>query len=365
MEIKTTPDITLTEQEKAEAAEGIGWLKSWLTERNKTGKFKNEADGKFEECMDKLDKVTIRISNNHHQQLMEELRAGTLHLTEEAIETYGKGDPKKAIENFEEFHLESLSGKNVAGQWVEDIAEPTVFINLNLCKDVEHGLSSIITHEATHLLGIDKSELISTANIIGDNEGLLFENGDTAYIKENISKDDYWDSSEEIYARIMQMRSDLGLEPTKIYTPEDVAKIREQALKAQEKYEQDLKTDPNTLRPREIPTKIISRYTDEQISFLLNETADLGKQSGNDLKADMSLYAQTTFDKMENITFPADNRDTKTAMQQDAQLAFAKSRVMENTRLKTPAEKSPTPQTKQTTLSPEMMAMRLHNNQYA
>lgn len=362
MEIKTTPDINITPEQTEEIKEGVDWLKNWLTERNKAGKFADEEKGKFDECMNKLENVTIRISNNHHQQLMEELRAGTLHLTEEAIETYGKGDEQKAIENFEQYHLESLSGKNIAGQWVQEIAEPTVFVNLNLCTDVEHGLSSIVTHETTHLLSIDKSETISTANILGDNEGLFFEKGDTAYIKENIRKDDYWDSGNEIYARIMQMRTDLGLDPNKIYTPEDVAKIREQALKAQEKYEQDLKTNPDTLRPKEIPTKIISRYTDEQISFLLNETADLGKQSATDLKTDMSLYAAATFDKMDNIAVSADGRDTKSAMQQDAQLAFAKLRVMDNTRQKSPA---PAPQTKQTTLTPELMAMRLKSNQYA
>lgn len=80
--------------------------------------------------------------------------------------------------------------------------------------------------------------------------GDLRERNEGGMFNENVTPDfEYWDAPHEIYARLMQFRSDNKLDPEKIYTIEDIQNLRQQS------FDYDL----------------LSRYSDNFMYELLND----------------------------------------------------------------------------------------------
>lgn len=80
--------------------------------------------------------------------------------------------------------------------------------------------------------------------------GDLMERNEGGMFNENVTPDfEYWDAPHEIYARLMQFRSDNKLDPEKIYTIEDIQNLRQQS------FDYDL----------------LSRYSDNFMYELLND----------------------------------------------------------------------------------------------
>ena len=379
MEIRS--QIPLSDKQKQDLQEGATWLQDWLTKRQKEGRFVDRVDSdysdedrendapdgkiKYSEAMDKLKNVTICVIDPqegetaqecHDKYIRQLLKEGKLHLTEEALAQYD-GDINRAIE---EYSATTNCGENFVGVYNPDIAEPTVFITKQALD--ENMTASVIAHECTHLIGLSDSEIQITP--ITDNINYVFESKNSEFLQNPEAQyDSYWDSGKEIYARLMQLRHDMGIDPNKTWTKEDVAKMREETKKRTDEYKKKLGLDPNKKytiteikvaqavhpeagpMPTAIDQNMFSRYTDEQIAFFLNETSHV------ELKNDMSKDAKETHNKAQNITIPTDMRDVRTAMREDALFAHN-------------GNQSQTEKTNQTTLTPEMIARR-NSNQYA
>ena len=113
------------------------------------------------------------------------------------------------------------------------------------------------THERTHAMRPVEQELAITK--YKNEKRKIFNDPKQKY-------DPYTDSSTEVYARLMDARQKYKLDPKKVYTKEDLSKIREQIKK-------DWGIDE---------TNIFNRYDDDYILHLLNDIAQHSSQKLND-----------------------------------------------------------------------------------
>jgi len=381
MKILTGEGVELSEEQKGKVTEGVDWLKSWVSKRYENGHFidridsdrsdaeveADEATGKlkYQETMQKLDEVNVCVCKDEaavFDYIKKGIREGTLHLTS-GLEPYG-GDANRAAE---EYKAETNCGDEFLGVRCFDLVEPIVFVTE---EAVERGLTaSVVAHETTHLIELKDSEVKADPGKFEEGSGFYFETSGGDYLlNENMEADEYWDSGMEIYARLMQMRKDMKIDPDKAYTVEDVAKLREKSEKDVADYKAKLGLDPEKKYtgkeiqaaqkahpeagelPESVVYKIFSRYTDEQISFLLNETADIGKSRANEAPehTDVRVAMQTSA-LMANVnleTFQQNENSRQAAKEQNV------------------AREADTP-AKKTELSPTMIMRLRSGNQYA
>ncbi|MCM1324058.1 MAG: hypothetical protein NC218_07845 [Acetobacter sp.] len=380
MKILTGEGVELSEEQRGKVTEGVDWLKSWLTNRYENGHFIDRIDSdrsdaelevdsaagalKYKETMATLDEVSVCVCKD--EQAVEDyikkgIREGKLHLVN-GLDEYG-GDANRAAE---EYKLEVNTGGGFMGVRCYSLVEPIVFVTE---KAVDQGFTASVTaHETTHLIELKDSEAKAAPGVFTEGPGLFYETASGAVLMNpDMEADTYWDSGLEIYARLMQMRKDLGLKPDEVYTPEDVAKLREDCAKRTADYKLKLGLDVDKLysgeeiqaaqklhpeageKPTEIDYNMFSRYTDEQISFLLNETADIGKPRENETPERM---------------------DVRVAMQESALMANVNFEVFqeaENQRLankqREVVQENEAP-TKKTELTPAMIMRLRSGNQY-
>lgn len=114
------------------------------------------------------------------------------------------------------------------------------------------------THERTHAMNPVEQELAITK--YKNEKRKIFANPKQKY-------DRYLDSSTEVYARLMDAREKYKLNPRKVYTKDDIQKIREQIKK-------DWGVDE---------TNIFNRYDDDYISHLLNDIAQNDSNINSDV----------------------------------------------------------------------------------
>ena len=130
--------------------------------------------------------------------------------------------------------------------------------------------ADIVSHEVAHLVDyrIGASDQI--------HQLMTFET--------NYATDPYWDSDKEIYARIANFRQNFNIDPTHVYTEEEVFDLRMQYIDEVIKLQRELQNAPTKsetiedinrfdLRHRTLDQQIFERYTDKEIRDLLNNTA--------------------------------------------------------------------------------------------
>lgn len=381
MKILTGEGVELSDEQKEKVTEGVDWLKSWVAGRYENGHFIDRIDNdrsdaeqekdrdtgilKYQETMKKLDDVNVCVCKDEkavEDYIKKGIREGTLHLAD-GLDAYG-GDADRAAE---EYKLQTNCNGEFLGVRCAELAEPIVFVTE---KTVNQGMTaSVVAHETTHLIELKDSEIKASPEMFTEGPGLYYETaaGDV-WMNSEITADEYWDSGMEIYARLMQMRKEEGITPDEVVTPEKVAKLREKNQKATEAYKKKLGLDPKKAYSLEelkeaeklhpevkssslgIDYNMFSRYTDEQISFLLNETAAIGKPRGNETpeQTDVRVAMQESA-LVANVNFGAFNKN-----EQQKQVSRHKEAVREG---ETPAKK--------TELTPAMMTRLRSGNQYA
>lgn len=199
------------------------------------------------------------------------LASGQIHLKPEILEKLGL---EKALENLQNLiRNNEANNQNALGfSWREYIEEPAIFINTqniqNLSeKETGVSLSSVITHELTHI-----AELTSSESYIAH----LSQTNYSSPKKERINEDyisltsHYDDQPNEIYARLMEFRNNMNIEPNHVFTLEEVQQLRREC----DERRRDKKND--TLSPDDFHKtdyKLFDRFTDEDILKMLNMLA--------------------------------------------------------------------------------------------
>lgn len=198
-------------------------------------------------------------------------------------------------------------GENCAGVSFPIFQDPVVLLNASQIKmDQQRGMplfvENILIHELTHSLSLTHAEKMAGLG--------------------SASMDDYWDSGEEVYARLNEFRSHFGLDPAKQLTVEEVAQLRRQHMGEMGRFlEQRKALDPTgrfakgELQPQvhdRLPRvlsagDLFAHYTDAELVRLLNAVAfrrpldDLDREHTTEallsqdrlaLKADRSLQEQ-------------------------------------------------------------------------
>lgn len=259
--------LDISDAQRQEVQEGLSSLKTWLTQRRQ---FSKNADGEpdYQHALDNLSQTKVFITEKGVDRLIDAVENGELHLTDKFVQSLGGKDKAMA-------HLHKLSAQqgdnNIAFNTLGIIKEPTVFLNLkNYEQNKGHielrSISSLVTHEATHALGLKFSEKM--ANVIVGKE-----------VNEGVEYNKYRDSGKEVYARVMQLRHDLKLDPEHEFTLEDVSKMRQDCMEKRQNYQ---KVDGKAA-PENLDTMLFERYSDEQIQYLLNATSEILPQQDNSL----------------------------------------------------------------------------------
>lgn len=249
-------------------------------------------------------------------------------------------DEQKSIAFFKEYVENNPSSTGLLGFHLSDIKEPVVFLNVDKLKESsgEVGcptLTSLAIHEMTHNLKLDMQEdmvmsilkgvkytnnpkpqgVKATAPTItpefiaeSDTEIPLHkgkkerstDNENNIILKDGVEFDSYLDSSEEIYARLMQLRYDFGLKPDETFTKEQIDEIERRAQIAKEQFENGESTNK-----ADIDFNIVKRYRNGMIRDMLNYTAE----EKTDVKSTMKVQEWQSNRDMAKNTPPAPEKN--------------------------------------------------------
>lgn len=354
VKIYADESIEVTPEMRSLIEKGLSSLKEWLEQRQKNGFFDGDAEA-YEQTMQRAENAAVYFIGAGGKSVLEAIERGELHIVERKLKRFGK---EKCLEDIEKM----LTSPNAQGQVIRGyIEEPAIIINLkNYNRDKDFTLDSLVLHEGTHALNHYNSETIARQAVnFKVNDGVKYDMM-------------YYDSGEEVYARLMQMRYHLKLDPSKQFSVEDITKLRQECLKVKDakvdvardfraleqgksysleemkaiikkSREQHAEEDANRLMNWFNYKAIFERYSDEQIMNLLNETAAVSPSHINE----------------------ADRKMLRADMQRDFALADAKDRVSGLVApVKINEKSSEEKTTKQTTVSTEMLINKLHETQY-
>jgi len=328
--VKITEDrgVVLTDAQKEEARDGVQWLKDWYQAKHDAGNFP-DGEKAYQEAMKRLDNAQVIATDNISQSILKGLEEGTLHFNEAALRSFGY--PQVSKEEATKLCLEKLrpslekqekNDNRMAASAHKFLEEPVVFLDVNRIKENEGdircaSISSLVTHEFTHISQLSKSE-----NIVKQN---LFT------LNDNVSEKKSYDAELEKYARIMQLRKDLGLKPNQTLTVEEVQKIRESCEQTRQQFENgELKEVPHN-----IDYHIFDRYKDEEIVKALNLTAENRSSERQDLSnalrndALLAAVEITVYEKLntkENNATTTENSSTNTVPQNIDVLAVQRAK---------------------------------------
>ena len=249
-------------------------------------------------------------------------------------------DEQKSIAFFKEYLENNPSSTGLLGFHLSDIKESVVFLNVDKLKQSssEVGcptLTSLAVHEMTHNLKLDMQEDMITSILRGvkytnnpapretktttpiitpefiaesDTEMPLHQgekerstdNENNIILKEGVTFDSYLDSSEEIYARLMQLRYDFGLKPNETFTREQIDEIERRAIAAKEAFKNEESTSK-----ADIDFNIVNRYRNGMIRDMLNYTAE----EKTDVKSTMKVQEWQSNRDMARQTPPAQEKN--------------------------------------------------------
>ena len=286
---------------------GVNFVNNWLSERYAAGKITEQ---EYNQAMEKIAKVKIFPTSRGTDRLIDAYETGELKLSEAYT---NKGltveDLKKGLLQ-QDSYANELRG--LSTYWSDT---PAILIDIEKIK-AESGersdLSSVVAHELTHCVGLKDTSEREVKNILygkykqttplnasvkestaSCSVQVIPDTGTNSYVhgnkkmerseqhpnglqlNENVLYDPYEDKENEVYARIMQMRYDMNLDSQKNYTPEDIKKMRQSLFEKQ--IEGKLSG-----ADQDIKNRIFKRYSDEQISHFLNDTAQIQPNEEND-----------------------------------------------------------------------------------
>lgn len=112
-------------------------------------------------------------------------------------------------------------------------------------EDADKWFSSNMLHEITHAAEASPQRAVIAKYMFDHPE-----------IFNHVKRDSYWDSANEIYSRLMQVRQEFGLDPTKEITEEEIEQMIRQTQEGKKKGH-----------------NLIDRYDKNTINFLLNKVA--------------------------------------------------------------------------------------------
>lgn len=286
---------------------GVNFVSNWLSERYAAGKITEQ---EYNQAMEKIAKVKIFPTGRGTDRLIDAYEKGEIKLSKAYTEKGLNVDDLKKSLLQQTSYANELRGLSTF--WSDN---PVILIDIEKIKS-ENGeradLSSVVAHELTHCLGLkDTSEKeiknilygkyqqktplneSSKKNITACSVQVVPDTGTNRYVhgnkklervgqqpsglqlNKNVLYDPYEDKENEVYARIMQMRYDMKLDPKKNYTPEDIKEMRTGLFKKQ--IEGKLNGSD-----QDINNRIFKRYSDEQISHFLNDTAQVQPSKEND-----------------------------------------------------------------------------------
>lgn len=249
-------------------------------------------------------------------------------------------DEQKSIAYFREYLENNPSSTGLLGFHLSDIKESVVFLNVDKLKQSsgEVGcptLTSLAVHEMTHNLKLEMQEdtIISilkgvkyrnapaprkeqltaptiTPEFIAESDTEMplhkgkkersTDNENNIILKEGVTFDSYLDSSEEIYARLMQLRYDFGLKPNETFTREQIDEIERRAIAAKEAFKNGESTSK-----ADIDFNIVNRYRNGMIRDMLNYTAE----EKTDVKSSLKVQEWQSNRDMARQTPPAQEKN--------------------------------------------------------
>lgn len=237
-------------QDKRDEKRAKDWISNWLAKRVEI-LGQNVSDSGISEFGDmfRSNKSIGERERKYQSDHMNSFKTYThdavlSDIPEELLRSYALGLLGEEVDDFESL-ADILRYAGVGG--LTDGDTKTIYYPRNPTMNTR-------IHENTHA-GENRKFL----NSYNPQTRIIGEGKQKKYRLEGVGRDDYWDSSSEIYARLNEFRYLNNIDPKKVYTIEDVQKMRE---------------DKNT-KDREL----LNRYNDDFILFLLNEVA---MTDGND-----------------------------------------------------------------------------------
>lgn len=255
--------------------EGITRLKEWYVRRARLVRPDGTSyltPNELRIVSDRLDSVSVLLSRYPYLTLYEGLKEGRFHLhrhlqANHPLSVCSDRELKRMSEHY--FALTSL-----------DIVEPVIIVNVSALWEANrhwasnpHGLvygslQQVAVHEATHAATSGQRQDLVVQSLLS---------GLTVTLS-----DPYLDQPNEIYARVNELRYSLGVDPSHMFTLEEVKALRKRAKADLKAYKGELRAIGlrNIKHFSELPFEgklidptLFLRYSDEEILGFLNWTA--------------------------------------------------------------------------------------------
>lgn len=227
---------------------------------------------------DLLQNLRIYCSADPMTEVANDIVNGTLK-ADRPFTQWCKEHPGQIMENQEQT-LE------VAGGYVSPlIKDPVVMIcSENLLKAQNIALGNPDSKDIQSLM--DFADIVSheLAHLVDFKIGVSDQLDQYMTFETNHATDPYWDNNKEIYARLANFRQNFHIDPTHVYTEEEVFDLRMHYIDEVIQLQKELQSNPTEsktideidrfdLRHRSLDQQLFERYTDQEIRDLLNNTA--------------------------------------------------------------------------------------------
>lgn len=286
----------MSPSEKKEFKEAVNWLRDWYEERSHMSDSNGQpliSEQEKAAAFQKLEKAEVYFGLDTAGDIEQRLADGHYALTQEGL---GKLDAKEGKESFFKSIMSFIRGRDelsLRGASSHTSLEPAIiylddrqnrkpvdmFMNdrseLVRAEPVMHwSLGGVTAHESTHTMGLSGQEK-KTEAFYKD-----FADKDTSRYNA------YLDDGKEIYARVNQYRFTHNIDPSHVFTKEEISALREKHLnqimdylgKFEEANDKAVKTG-SALLP-DMPKgdmMLFFRYNDDQLLHFFNDTASLEK----------------------------------------------------------------------------------------
>lgn len=266
----------LSESQAKDIQRALDWVRSWYEGRYK----RKDANGKpylsgteYALIQNRLDNLKVIISKYPLLTLYQDVLDSKLHFHKSLPADY-------ELTEKEANALKELS-KGMIGMYSPLLREPAVFLNPEELLDSNlhwvknegntiHGsLAKAAVHEITHA---------ATTGFTRQEDAVKHSIKSPSFQQSN----EYYDLPVEVYARIAELRYNLNADPSHVFTIEEIRQFRNKAEKDHKQYTKDIKSvgkkKIQTLEQLPLDGKLLdhqlfSRYSDEEIMHLLNDTA--------------------------------------------------------------------------------------------
>ena len=266
---------------KEKVHRSIAWVRDWYTER---AKYKQKEGFSLVGKADilrvnlRMAKTWVCANQGGAECIKEALRQGELSVMASNDKLAACGlSPKGKIVDEALFDKVFTLGDDTMGSYYPIFNAPVVIINTRLFHQRQAEgypvfVEDTLIHELTH--GLERTVDERTAGAMVN------------------QVDSYLDSGAEIYARLNEVRAHYRIDPTKMVTLDDITKMRQTAKEQIEAYNKALseldkdktheKGSLDSTLFKELPKiividKVLSRYSDDELIILFNETSMIRK----------------------------------------------------------------------------------------